>query len=55
VIEYLQSAFIRKPEDIEKALNLTVLGTIPTIRGKDVQPKAKPALKPQTSSAERGA
>lgn len=48
LMEYVQSGYIRKPEDIERALNLTVLGTIPTISAKDAAPQQK-ALKPQTS------
>lgn len=50
VLEYIQSAYIRKPEDIEKALNLTVLGTIPTFTGKDVAPKQPAPVKRETSN-----
>lgn len=49
VIEYVQSGYIRKPEDIERALNLTVLGAIPTINVKDATPK-QPAQVKQTVS-----
>jgi capsular polysaccharide biosynthesis protein len=49
LIEYVQSGYIRKPEDIERALNLTVLGTIPTISAKDAAPQQKAPLKTQTS------
>ncbi len=40
VIEFIQSSYLRKPEDIEKTLNLTVLGTIPTIKAQDTTAKA---------------
>jgi capsular polysaccharide biosynthesis protein len=33
VLEYLQSAFIRNADDVEKFLGLTVLGSIPTMNG----------------------
>lgn len=49
LIEYVQSGYIRKPEDIERALNLTVLGTIPSISAKDAAPQQKAPLKTQTS------
>lgn len=45
IIEYIQSGYIRKTEDIEKSLNLTVLGAIPTINTKDVTPKQKAQVK----------
>lgn len=52
VLEYFQSGYIRKPEDIERALNLTVLGTIPIISGKDAAAKQTTAVKqPSTQSA----
>ncbi len=51
VIEYIQSGYIRKPEDIERVLKLNVLGTIPTINVKDGTPKQKTALQPQPSKA----
>ncbi len=51
VIEYIQSGYIRKPEDIERVLKLNVLGTIPTINVKDAAPKQKTALQPQPSKA----
>lgn len=47
LVEFLQSAYIRKPDDIERYLNLTVLGTIPTITSKDG------AAAPQPSGARR--
>jgi capsular polysaccharide biosynthesis protein len=50
VIEYIQSGFIRKPEDVERSLNLTVLGAIPNISAQDAQPKQTAPAK-QTSSA----
>jgi len=49
-LEYLQSAYIRKPEDIERALNLTVLGTIPTFTSKDAAPKPTTPVKQETSN-----
>jgi capsular polysaccharide biosynthesis protein len=54
VIEFIQSGYIRKPEDIERALKLTVLGTIPTFNAKDTTPKQKPALNPQPSGVTPG-
>ncbi len=52
LIEYVQSGYIRKPEDIERALKLTVLGAIPTINGKDATPKRTPRLeRPVSQSA----
>lgn len=52
VLEYFQSGYIRKPEDIERALNLTVLGTIPIISGKDAAAKQTTSVKqPSTQSA----
>jgi capsular polysaccharide biosynthesis protein len=50
-IEYVQSGYIRKPEDIERSLQLTVLGTIPTIRGKDASPRRQASLQPRPSGA----
>jgi capsular polysaccharide biosynthesis protein len=38
VLEFLQSAFIRNSEDVERFLGLTVLGSIPTITGKETMP-----------------
>lgn len=35
LVEYLQSGYIRRPEDIERYLKLTVLGTIPAFGSKD--------------------
>lgn len=32
LIEYIQSGYVRRAEDIERALGLNVLGTIPTIK-----------------------
>lgn len=49
-LEYVQSAYIRKPEDIERALNLTVLGTIPTFSGKDAGQKQTTPLKQEASN-----
>jgi capsular polysaccharide biosynthesis protein len=43
-LEYLQSGYIRRPEDIEKALHLSVLGTIPTIKAKDAAQKQAPQV-----------
>ncbi len=54
LLEYLQSGYIRKPEDVERALNLTVLGTIPTMRTKDVTAKSRPAVQPQTTNVTSG-
>jgi capsular polysaccharide biosynthesis protein len=51
VIEYIQSGYIRKPEDIERALNLTVLGAIPTIRAKDAYLKQAPQVKQPVSQS----
>ncbi len=48
-LEYLQSGYIRRPEDIEKSLNLSVLGTIPTISAKDAQVKQPAPAARQTS------
>ncbi len=31
VLEFLQSAYLRRPEDVERYLGLTVLGTVPTV------------------------
>lgn len=53
LIEYLQSAYIRRVEDVERLLQLTVLGTIPTIKSKDAQPKLKAPLTPQSTVAEK--
>ncbi len=50
VIEYVQSGYIRKPEDVERVLKLNVLGTIPTINTKDATPKQQPTLKRETSN-----
>ncbi len=50
VLEYIQSGYIRKPEDVERSLNLTVLGAIPSISGQEAKPKAQAPAK-QTSSA----
>lgn len=35
-LEYMQSAYIRTTDDIERSLKLTVLGAIPTMNGKQV-------------------
>lgn len=51
IIEYIQSGYIRKPEDIERVLNLTVLGTIPTITVKDSVPKQTPQVKQPASQS----
>lgn len=51
VLEYIQSGYIRKPEDVERVLKLNVLGTIPTINPKDVTPKPAPAVKQPVSSS----
>lgn len=50
VIEYIQSGYIRKPEDVERSLNLTVLGAIPTIDAQAAKSKP-PAPVKQTGSA----
>lgn len=50
-IEFVQSAFIRKPEDLERMLELPVLGTIPTIRGKDSPRKHKTTAKQPVSQS----
>jgi capsular polysaccharide biosynthesis protein len=51
VIEYIQSGYIRKPEDIERALKLTVLGTIPTISEKNARSKQAPQVKQPASQS----
>lgn len=51
IIEYIQSGYIRKSEDIERVLNLTVLGTIPTINTKDATPKQAPQVKQPASQS----
>lgn len=51
IIEYIQSGYIRKAQDIERVLNLTVLGTIPTITVKDSTPKQQPAVKQPASQS----
>lgn len=52
MIEYIQSGYIRKPEDIERALKLTVLGAIPTMSAKDATPRRTTRLEqPVTQSA----
>jgi capsular polysaccharide biosynthesis protein len=51
VIEYIQSAYIRKAEDVERTLNLTVLGTIPTISKKDGAQQAAPLQQPSSQQA----
>ena len=50
VVEYIQSAYIRKPEDVERSLNLTVLGAIPTIDARDAKTKQPISVKRQTSN-----
>jgi capsular polysaccharide biosynthesis protein len=50
VIEYIQSGYIRRPEDVERVLKLNVLGTIPTINAKDSAPKQQPAAARQPSN-----
>ncbi|MBI4670686.1 MAG: hypothetical protein HY741_03330 [Chloroflexi bacterium] len=50
VIEYIQSGYIRKPEDVERSLQLTVLGAIPTVNVKDATPKPTTTVKRQTSN-----
>lgn len=49
-LEYIQSGYIRKPEDIERVLGLSVLGTIPTISGKDAAAKQPAPVKRETSN-----
>src|SRR5581483_6598912 len=51
VIEYIQSGYIRKPEDVERSLHLTVLGSIPTINTKDATPKPRVTAKQAASSS----
>lgn len=47
IIEYIQSGYIRKPEDVERSLHLTVLGTIPTISAQEAKTKQPaPAVQP---------
>ncbi len=41
VLEYLQSAFVRSAEDIERHLGLTVLGSIPTMTDKAVTAESR--------------
>lgn len=50
VIEYIQSGYIRTTDDVERFLKLTVLGTIPTISGKDAKTKP-PVPAKQTAAA----
>lgn len=50
IIEYIQSGYIRKPEDVERSLQLTVLGAIPTISTQEAKTK-QPAPAKQPSSA----
>ncbi len=45
VIEFIQSAYLRKPEDIERTLGITVLGAIPIIRGKEASPQQTAPVK----------
>ncbi len=41
VLEFLQSAYIRTAEDVERQLGLTVLGAIPTLTGKNSTTEAQ--------------
>lgn len=49
IVEYIQSAYIRKPEDVERSLNLTVLGAIPNISTQGAKTKQRVTSK-QTAS-----
>ena len=49
VIEYIQSGYIRKPEDIERVLKLNVLGAIPTINVKEKTARHSVAVKQPSS------
>lgn len=51
IVEYIQSAYIRKPEDVERTLNLTVLGAIPTLKAQAAKRKHAAPAKQTTSSA----
>lgn len=51
VIEYIQSGYIRKPEDVEHSLHLTVLGAIPTISAQDAKTKQSVPAKQASSAA----
>ncbi|MCC7160894.1 MAG: hypothetical protein IT331_00225 [Anaerolineae bacterium] len=53
-LEYIQSGYIRKPEDIERVLGLNVLGIIPTISSKDATAKQPAAVKRETSNVTTG-
>lgn len=50
IVEYIQSAYIRKPEDVERSLNLTVLGAIPNISTQEAKRKPLTNVKRQTSN-----
>lgn len=45
LIEFIQSAYLRQPEDIERVLGLTVLGTIPALRAKPASSQAAAPVK----------
>lgn len=49
IVEYIQSGYIRKPEDVERSLNLTTLGAIPNISAQAEKAKPRAATK-QTAS-----
>lgn len=51
VIEYIQSGYIRKPEEIERVLKLNVLGTIPTIHAQNAPGKPVPQAKQTVSQS----
>lgn len=53
VIEYTQSGYIRTAEDVERFLKLTVLGTIPTISGKEKPSRPKTSVTRQSPRPER--
>ncbi len=50
IIEYIQSGYIRKPEDVERLLHLTVLGAIPGVKTSAARSKQAAAAKQTASS-----
>ncbi|MCG3141168.1 MAG: hypothetical protein HDKAJFGB_02383 [Anaerolineae bacterium] len=50
IIEYIQSGYIRKTEDVERLLHLTVLGAIPNAKAPDARAKQAVTTKQTASS-----
>mgnify|MGYP001209219436 CR=1 FL=1 len=50
IIEYIQSGYIRKTEDVERLLHLTVLGAIPNAKAPDARAKQAVTTKQPASS-----